>query len=69
MIRGCRFAPCAAWWSPVSGIRPAAQFTEQIELSVAPHPDTDRQRLSRLAARVVASDAHRRGIDLRPDPR
>jgi DNA-binding MarR family transcriptional regulator len=47
----------------------AARFTEQIELSVAPLPDTDRQRLSQLAAQVVASDAHRRGIDLRTDPR
>jgi DNA-binding MarR family transcriptional regulator len=47
----------------------AARFAERIELSVAPLPDTDRQRLSQLAARVVASDAHRRGIDLRPGPR
>ncbi|MFK0024805.1 MarR family winged helix-turn-helix transcriptional regulator [Streptomyces sp. NPDC090798] len=47
----------------------AAQFTERIELSVAPLPGTDRQRLSQLAAQVVASDAHRRGIDLRTTPR
>ncbi|KPI02012.1 transcriptional regulator, MarR family [Actinobacteria bacterium OK006] len=47
----------------------AAQFAEQIELSVAPLPDADRQRLSQLAAQVVASDAHRRGIDLRTTPR
>ncbi|MFF2124048.1 MarR family winged helix-turn-helix transcriptional regulator [Streptomyces olivochromogenes] len=47
----------------------AAQFAEQIELSVAPLPDADRQRLSQLAAQVVASDAHRRGIDLRSTPR
>jgi DNA-binding MarR family transcriptional regulator len=47
----------------------AAQFAERIELSVAPLPDADRQRLSQLAAQVVASDAHRRGIDLRATPR
>ncbi|MFF1747255.1 MarR family winged helix-turn-helix transcriptional regulator [Streptomyces mirabilis] len=47
----------------------AAQFAEQIELSVAPLSDTDRQRLSQLAAQVVASDAIRRGIDLRTAPR
>ncbi|MFE2521573.1 MarR family winged helix-turn-helix transcriptional regulator [Streptomyces mirabilis] len=47
----------------------AAQFAEQIELSVAPLSDVDRQRLSQLAAQVVASDAHRRGIDLRTTPR
>ncbi|MEV4453146.1 MULTISPECIES: MarR family winged helix-turn-helix transcriptional regulator [Streptomyces] len=47
----------------------AAQFAERIELSVAPLPDADRQRLSQLAAQVVASDAHRRGIDLRTTPR
>ncbi|GAX56472.1 MarR family winged helix-turn-helix transcriptional regulator [Streptomyces olivochromogenes] len=47
----------------------AAQFAEQIELSVAPLPDADRLRLSQLAAQVVASDAHRRGIDLRTTPR
>lgn len=47
----------------------AAQFAEQIELSVAPLSDADRQRLSQLAAQVVASDAHRRGIDLRTTPR
>ncbi|MFJ1601939.1 MarR family winged helix-turn-helix transcriptional regulator [Streptomyces sp. NPDC088253] len=47
----------------------AAQFTDWIELSVAPLPGADRQRLSQLAAQVVASDAHRRGIDLRSTPR
>ncbi|MDX3758540.1 MarR family transcriptional regulator [Streptomyces sp. AK02-04a] len=47
----------------------AAQFAERIELSVAPLPDADRQRLSQLAAQVVASDAHRRGIDLRTTAR
>ncbi|SFG00153.1 MarR family winged helix-turn-helix transcriptional regulator [Streptomyces mirabilis] len=47
----------------------AEQFAERIELSVAPLPDADRQRLSQLAAQVVASDAHRRGIDLRTTPR
>jgi DNA-binding MarR family transcriptional regulator len=43
----------------------AAEFTERIELSVGPLPDTDRQLLSRLAAQIVAVDADRRGIDLR----
>ncbi|SOF03188.1 DNA-binding transcriptional regulator, MarR family [Streptomyces sp. OV198] len=47
----------------------AAQFAERIELSVAPLSDADRERLSQLAAQVVASDAHRRGIDLRATPR
>lgn len=47
----------------------AAQFAEQIELAVAPLSDVDRERLSQLAAQVVASDAHRRGIDLRTTPR
>lgn len=47
----------------------AAQFAERIELSVAPLPDADRQRLSQLASQVVASDAHRRGIDLRTTAR
>jgi DNA-binding MarR family transcriptional regulator len=47
----------------------AAEFTERIELSVAPLSEADRQRLSQLAAQVVASDAHRRGIDLRTTPR
>lgn len=47
----------------------AAQFAEQIELSVAPLSDADRQRLSQLAAQVVATDAQRRGIDLRTTPR
>lgn len=47
----------------------AALFAEQIELSVAPLSDADRQRLSQLAAQVVASDAQRRGIDLRTTPR
>jgi DNA-binding MarR family transcriptional regulator len=43
----------------------AAEFTDRIELSVGPLPDTDRQLLSRLAAQIVAADADRRGIDLR----
>lgn len=47
----------------------AAEFTERIELSVAPLSDADRQRLSQLASQVVACDAHRRGIDLRTTPR
>ena len=42
-----------------------AQFAEQIEASVAPLPPAEQQLLSRLAARVVVADAHRRGVDLR----
>jgi DNA-binding MarR family transcriptional regulator len=44
--------------------RVAAKFTERIELAVAPLPEADRQLLSRLAARIVAADADRHGIDL-----
>jgi DNA-binding MarR family transcriptional regulator len=43
----------------------AARFAERVETAVAPLPDTDRQALSRLAARIVAGDADRRGFDLR----
>ena len=46
----------------------AARFTERIETLAAGLPDADRQLLSRLAARIVAADADRRGIDLRTDP-
>jgi MarR family transcriptional regulator, lower aerobic nicotinate degradation pathway regulator len=42
----------------------AARFSERIEALAAGLPDTDRQRLSQLAARIVAADADRRGIDL-----
>lgn len=43
----------------------AAMFAERIEALAAGLPDPDRQALSRLAARIVAADAARRGIDLR----
>jgi len=46
----------------------AAEFTARIETLVAGLPDTDRQLLSQLAARIVTTDADRRGIDLRTDP-
>ena len=42
-----------------------AQFTERIEVLVAGLADADRRLLSQLAARIVAADADRRGIDLR----
>jgi DNA-binding MarR family transcriptional regulator len=45
--------------------RAAARFAERIETAVAPLPEADRQLLSRLAAQIVAGDAHRRGVDLR----
>ncbi|MGW3645795.1 MarR family winged helix-turn-helix transcriptional regulator [Streptomyces sp. NPDC000878] len=47
----------------------AAQFAERIEGCVAPLPETDRKRLSRMATRIVTADAHLRGIDLRTTPR
>ncbi|MFE2420890.1 MarR family winged helix-turn-helix transcriptional regulator [Streptomyces hokutonensis] len=47
----------------------AAQFAERIERCVEPLPGTDRERLSRMATRIVTADAHTRGIDLRTDPR
>jgi DNA-binding MarR family transcriptional regulator len=47
----------------------AAQFAERIERCVEPLPATDRKRLSRMATRIVTTDAHDRGIDLRTDPR
>jgi DNA-binding MarR family transcriptional regulator len=43
----------------------AGRFTERIETFVAGLPDSDRQRLSQLATRIVATDADHRGIDLR----
>lgn len=45
----------------------AARFTERIETLAAGLPDADRQLLSGLAARIVAADADRRGIDLRTE--
>jgi len=46
----------------------AAEFTERIGTLAAALPDSDRQRLSHLAAQIVVADAHRRGIDLRTTP-
>ncbi|MET7684896.1 MarR family transcriptional regulator [Streptomyces sp. NPDC005423] len=43
----------------------AAEFAERIERSVAPLPGPDRERLTRLAVRIVSADAETRG----PDPR
>jgi DNA-binding MarR family transcriptional regulator len=43
----------------------AASFTGRIETFTAGLPDADRQALAQLAARIVAADADRRGIDLR----
>ena len=43
----------------------AASFTGRIETFTAGLPDADRQLLARLAARIVAADADRRGVDLR----
>ncbi len=45
----------------------AAGFTARVEMLVAGLPDTDRKLLSQLAARIVTTDAGRRGIDLRTD--
>lgn len=47
----------------------ATRFGERIELAVAPLPESDRQLLTRLAARIVATDAHPHGIDLRTTTR
>ncbi|MET7484465.1 MarR family transcriptional regulator [Streptomyces sp. NPDC005538] len=41
-----------------------ARFAELIERSVAPLSEADRKRLSRLATRIVTSDADNHGIDL-----
>ena len=43
----------------------AVSFAARIETFTAGLPDADRQLLARLAARIVAADADRRGIDLR----
>jgi MarR family transcriptional regulator, lower aerobic nicotinate degradation pathway regulator len=40
----------------------AARFSERIEALTAGLPETDRQLLSQLAARVVTGEAHRHGI-------
>jgi DNA-binding MarR family transcriptional regulator len=45
----------------------AAGFTARIHTLVAVLPDTDRKLLSQVAARIVTTDADRRGIDLRTD--
>jgi DNA-binding MarR family transcriptional regulator len=46
----------------------AAEFAERIERCVEPLAGADRQRLSRMATRIVTADAHVRGIDLRTTP-
>jgi MarR family transcriptional regulator, lower aerobic nicotinate degradation pathway regulator len=43
----------------------AVSFTARIETFTAGLPDADRQLLAQLAARIVAADADRRGIDMR----
>ncbi|MGI8448479.1 MAG: MarR family winged helix-turn-helix transcriptional regulator [Streptosporangiaceae bacterium] len=43
----------------------AASFTGRVETFTVGLPDADRQLLAQLAARIVAADADRRGIDLR----
>jgi hypothetical protein len=43
-------------------------FTARIETFTAGLPDADHQLLAQLAARIVAADADRRGIDLRTLP-
>ena len=45
----------------------AAGFVARVETLVAGLPETDRKLLSQLAARIVTTDADRRGIDLRAD--
>ena len=47
----------------------AARFAERIERCAEPLPGADRERLSRMATRIVTADALDRGIDLRTDPR
>ncbi len=47
----------------------AAEFAERIERCVAPLTEADRKRLSRMATRIVTTDARDRGIDLRTTPR
>ena len=46
----------------------AVSFTARIETFTAGLPDADRQLLAQLAARIVAADADRRGIDMRTRP-
>ena len=43
----------------------AVSFTARIETFATGLPDADRQLLAQLAARIVAGDADRRGIDMR----
>lgn len=43
----------------------AASFTGRIETFTGGLPDADRQLLAQLAARIVAANADRRGVDLR----
>jgi MarR family transcriptional regulator, lower aerobic nicotinate degradation pathway regulator len=46
----------------------AVSFTARIETFTAGLPDADRQLLAQLAARIVAADADRRGLDMRTLP-
>jgi MarR family transcriptional regulator, lower aerobic nicotinate degradation pathway regulator len=46
----------------------AVSFAARIETFTAGLPDPDRQLLAQLAARIVAADAERRGIDMRTRP-
>jgi DNA-binding MarR family transcriptional regulator len=46
----------------------AAQFAERIEALATDLADNDRHLLSRTANRIVTTDAHHRGIDLRTNP-
>ena len=46
----------------------AVSFAARIETFTAGLPDPDRQLLAQLAARIVAADADRRGIDMRTRP-
>ncbi|MBK3574378.1 MarR family transcriptional regulator [Streptomyces sp. MBT65] len=43
----------------------ATRFAERIEKCVEPLPEADRTRLSRLATRIVTTDAQAHGVDLR----
>lgn len=43
----------------------AAEFAQRIPTFASGLGESDRQVLSRLAAHIVAADAHRHGIDLR----
>ena len=46
-----------------------ARFAERIKDCAAPLTEADRKRLSRLATRLVTTDAQSRGIDLSTTPR